>query len=36
MSGDVREGAVVVSLRPDAVAQHSQHLVLPAPEAQDG
>lgn len=36
MSGDFREGPVVISLRPDAVAEHGQHLVLPATEPQEG
>ena len=36
MSGDFREGPVVISLKPDAVAEHGQHLVMPVPEAQSG
>ena len=36
MSGDFREWPVVISLRPDAVAEHGQHLVLPATEPQEG
>lgn len=36
MSGDFREGPVVISLKPDSVAEHSPHLVLPVPEAQNG